>query len=526
MDSPTSYHKANQFQRRDSLEIIKDYFPKFKWRLDYQDSLIDIGSGPGDVLFDFVYPKMPRDFRRIVCSDLNPNMVEYAKNNYGHLEKIQFTTLNIESKNELAKDLKGQFDHVTSFNVLHWTKDLRSPKKDLSIILNDVGFSEYEIHIKHKVFDYDNEEIFQENMNGVNPFLKFIPAESHQEFRRAFVDTAISLGFKDTTNGLSSNDITRTYVKSLNDQISLELVEVKDKISRMNQPALYHKSHSKIKSTVGDIFREYSSKIQWRKDGCDTVLDIGSGPGDVLADYILPLIPTRHGKIVCSDKSKEMIDYAQQYMKNLDRIEFEILDIATKKPLSPELREQMDHVISILCLHWIQDLRTATRNIFQLLRPEGGDCLLIFMADHAIFDAYNYISHFNKWSEYVKDVHRFISSLHFSVDPKAEFTEIMIEAGFSNITVELKKKIFNYGDLDNLKENVKSVCGLLNAIPVSLHSEFLDDFVTIMCEFGTRNGYLSHSNSKYNLQYNLIVAYGQKLPMNRIKAVEGPSETV
>ncbi|XP_075150987.1 juvenile hormone acid O-methyltransferase-like [Haematobia irritans] len=186
-------------------------------------------------------------------------MVEYAKSIYGHLEKIEFTTLNIESKNELAKDLKGQFDHLTSFNVLHWTKDLRqsfhniydllrphdgdclllftidfgglydilnrlrmafkwskylnnlgcitaplhhsrNPKNDLFIILNDVGFSEYEIHITNKVFDYDNEAIFQKNMNAVNPFLKFIPAGSHQQFSRAFVDTAISLGFKNTTN--------------------------------------------------------------------------------------------------------------------------------------------------------------------------------------------------------------------------------------------------------------------------------------------------------------------------------------
>lgn len=246
----------------------------------------------------------------------------------------------------------------------------------------------------------------------------------------------------------------------------------------MNQPALYHKQHQCIKSDLGLIFKEYSKLIKWRLDGCDTLLDVGSGPGDVLMDYVLPLMPRNFGKIVCSDISSDMIEFAKSYYHGTDRCEFKILDIATKLPLPKELRGQFDHVTSILCLHWVQDyrfldrifiktfweiirfsfhFRTALKNIYDLILPDGGDCFFIFIASHTIFDTYNYISRYTKWSEYVKDVHRFISPLHYSRDPKGEFTDLMKEAGFENIVVDLKPTTTNYETAENFKGKFKNM---------------------------------------------------------------------
>ncbi|XP_059221411.1 juvenile hormone acid O-methyltransferase-like [Stomoxys calcitrans] len=59
--------------------IRKEYSVKILSRKNGCDSLIDLGSGSGDVLMDFVYPIMPKNFQRLVCSDIIHKMVNYAK---------------------------------------------------------------------------------------------------------------------------------------------------------------------------------------------------------------------------------------------------------------------------------------------------------------------------------------------------------------------------------------------------------------------------------------------------------------
>lgn len=238
----------------------------------------------------------------------------------------------------------------------------------------------------------------------------------------------------------------------------------------MNLPALYHKSHKANKQDVGEIIRHYVSNRLWRFRNGATLLDVGSGPGDVLVNYIYPLMPSNFGKIICSDISKDMVEYAKGLYGNIEKLEFKVLDIAAELPV--ELIGQMDHVSSMLCLHWVQDhrfgfekifrkvynkynnsiyCRYALQNIYKLLRNSGGDCLLVFMSSHNIFHAYRYISRETKWSEYVKDVQRFISPLHDSANAKAEFRQMMKEVGFVDVSVELKKRTFSYGSVANFK---------------------------------------------------------------------------
>lgn len=125
MDDPKLYHEAHELQRKDAADIIEEFAPKIQWRTDGLDTLIDIGSGPGDVVVDFIYPRMPKTFQNIVWSDIKTSMVEYAKSIYGHLPNTDFKVLNIETHEELAEDLKGQFDHVTSNYCLQVVPDQR-----------------------------------------------------------------------------------------------------------------------------------------------------------------------------------------------------------------------------------------------------------------------------------------------------------------------------------------------------------------------------------------------------------------
>lgn len=125
MADPQLYYEAHELQRKDAEDIIDEYFPRIQWRTDGLDTLIDVGSGPGDVLMDLIYPRMPSNFQRIVCSDIKQSMVEFATSKYQHLEKIDFKVLDIETHSDLSSDLKGQFDHVTSFYCLIVVQDQR-----------------------------------------------------------------------------------------------------------------------------------------------------------------------------------------------------------------------------------------------------------------------------------------------------------------------------------------------------------------------------------------------------------------
>lgn len=103
-----------------------------------------------------------------------------------------------------------------------------------------------------------------------------------------------------------------------------------------------------------------------------------------------------------------------------------------------------------ICNNFINELwffsvfRQALRNIYNLLRPEGGDTLLVFLATNPIFDVYKLLSKLPKWSSFMHDVDNYISPLHYSNDPKKEFENTLIEAGFENYEVEIRQRSYSY----------------------------------------------------------------------------------
>lgn len=126
MDNPELYRIANEMQRYDVACAITEYGSKMKWLSEGGDSLIDLGSGSGDVLMDFIYPRMPQNLQRFVCSDVNATMVEYARKQFGHLKGTQFRIFDMATSTEnLPSDLMGQFDHVTSFFALMYSPNQR-----------------------------------------------------------------------------------------------------------------------------------------------------------------------------------------------------------------------------------------------------------------------------------------------------------------------------------------------------------------------------------------------------------------
>lgn len=124
----------------------------------------------------------------------------------------------------------------------------------------------------------------------------------------------------------------------------------------MNDPKLYekvnHLQRRDAKITI-DKFRGIFKKFRNGK-----LLDIGTGSGDVLENLLMPVLGKNFDKIIGSDMSKEMIQYAnEKYGPKTNNLEFKELDLgtdifATGSEWKPE---SFDVLTSFYSLHWIEN---------------------------------------------------------------------------------------------------------------------------------------------------------------------------
>ncbi|KAI8042966.1 juvenile hormone acid O-methyltransferase [Drosophila gunungcola] len=277
----------------------------------------------------------------------------------------------------------------------------------------------------------------------------------------------------------------------------------------MNQASLYQHANQVQRHDAKLILDEFASTLQWRSDGEDALLDVGSGSGNVLMDFVRPLLPKR-GQLVGTDISSQMVGYASKHYQGEERTRFQVLDIGCER-LPEELSARFDHVTSFYCLHWVQNLKGALGNIYNLLKPEGGDCLLAFLASNPVYEVYKILKRNDKWSTFMQDVEQFISPLHYSVNPGEEFSQLLNEVGFEQHNVEIRNEVFVYEGVRTLKDNVKAICPFLERMPSTLHEEFLDDFVDIVISMNLQQGE-KNEDQKFLSPYKLVVAYARKTP--------------
>lgn len=124
MNHPALYHRINFVQRHDARSILKKYAGSIMWREDGEDNLLDVGCGSGDVLVDYIYPVMPKNFQKIIGLDISEAMIRYAKKTFKKYQRVEFQTADIGG-DDIPSELFDQFDHVTSFYCLHWVQDLK-----------------------------------------------------------------------------------------------------------------------------------------------------------------------------------------------------------------------------------------------------------------------------------------------------------------------------------------------------------------------------------------------------------------
>ncbi|CAD7079460.1 unnamed protein product [Hermetia illucens] len=278
----------------------------------------------------------------------------------------------------------------------------------------------------------------------------------------------------------------------------------------MNAPVtLYHRSNDVQRQDAKDILDEYSKVIKWRKDGRDSLLDIGCGSGDVMIDFILPIMPKNFSKLMGVDIAEDMVKHAKLLYQR-PKISFDKCNIAGDiKAILVDHSEGFDHVTSFYCLHWEWNQKKAIKNIFDLLKHDG-DCLLVFLAKHPIFDVYKKLSQNNKWAPFMEDVDRFISPYHHRENPAADFNELLKSTGFTTYNVKLVDKTYVYGGLNTLKRNVSAINPFLVNMSPNEREEFFEDYIKTIIHMNISQKDEDENDYKFISSYKLLVAYARK----------------
>lgn len=219
--------------------------------------------------------------------------------------------------------------------------------------------------------------------------------------------------------------------------------------------ALYHRSNDVQRRDAKQVLDEFAHLIQWRNDGKDSLLDIGCGTGDVTIDYILPLMPRNFSRLVGVDLSEQMIGHARKIYET-EKISFEKLDISISiDEILENGTKPFDHITSFYCLHWVQNQKLATKNIYRLLQTNG-DCLVAFLANNPIYEIYKLLAQNVKWRKYMQNLNRFISPYQYADNPVEECEKNLYMAGFRDYSVTLANKKFYYRD----EEMLRSECSI------------------------------------------------------------------
>lgn len=218
----------------------------------------------------------------------------------------------------------------------------------------------------------------------------------------------------------------------------------------MNNPALYTRVNGIQRSEANQLLKEFCGVFNWRSDGKDSLMDIGCGSGDIVFDYILPMLPENFERLIGADLSEKMLLHAQQQYPH-PKIFFERFDLGVDARIqSLKYVQPVDHITSFYCLHWVPNQKQAMQNIYNLLKPNG-DCLLVFGTYAVLYEAYEEMAETSKWGKYMSDVNRFISPYQHSHDPEKEFGQLLNDCHFSRYRLELRKKNFAFDSKEAIK---------------------------------------------------------------------------
>ncbi|XP_017780259.1 PREDICTED: juvenile hormone acid O-methyltransferase-like [Nicrophorus vespilloides] len=246
----------------------------------------------------------------------------------------------------------------------------------------------------------------------------------------------------------------------------------------MDNAELYSKYHRIQTEEATFILENFIKSIKWKSG--DSILDVGTGTGEVTMRVLAPLLPHDFEKLVGLDISPEMINLAKEQNKN-PKIDFIVCDIAFEN-ITNTVQEKFDHIFSFFCLNWVQNQKQTVKNMYNLLKP-GGDMLLDIITKSTIFDIYESMVTYPKWSTYLTNTEEYISPYNHCTDPKAVIENMLLDEGFEVKHCQVQQRFMIFSDLSEIKYTFLAINPFVNKLPSDLQSTYVNDFMKEVYNF-------------------------------------------
>ncbi|KAL0109382.1 hypothetical protein PUN28_014452 [Cardiocondyla obscurior] len=254
-----------------------------------------------------------------------------------------------------------------------------------------------------------------------------------------------------------------------------------------------------------DVVQEFSYELSKMSGKC---LDIGSGPGDITKDMLLPMLG-ENAEIVGADVSQAMVNYARKNYCDSKRLSYMVLNIETSE-LPADQIGKYDNALSFYCLHWCNDLRRAFENIYKLLRPNG-KALTMFIGRHGGFNAYTELQQVPKYRSYLQDAHLYVPYFQrrLCTDIRGSLREMLADIGFEILHCSTREKSYKYSQ-QSLKDHILAINPFLKRIPEDMKSDFINHLVYKVINKNALIPFKKNVNDHVILRYDLLIAYVQK----------------
>ncbi|KAG4065203.1 hypothetical protein HA402_007600 [Bradysia odoriphaga] len=157
MDNPEAYKDTKALRDDNHAQLIEEFTPKFNWRSDGRDSVLDIGCAGGNVTSGLILPKLPSTFSKLIGVDINDNMVDYATKNNNN-PKVSFKKLDIGADISEFIHEYGPFDHIISLFCFHLVPDQKLAIQNVYNLLGTNGNC-----FLHFLCDYDAFDVYEKS---------------------------------------------------------------------------------------------------------------------------------------------------------------------------------------------------------------------------------------------------------------------------------------------------------------------------------------------------------------------------
>ncbi|KAH7969194.1 hypothetical protein HPB52_015773 [Rhipicephalus sanguineus] len=252
-------------------------------------------------------------------------------------------------------------------------------------------------------------------------------------------------------------------------------------------PVLYDEAFKYMRESSVELLKTWQQSFVTCSEENDAsdhqYLEVGCGPGNITRNDLLPLCPPSLTRLVGTDISEAMLDYARNVNAH-PKVHYRRLDITADEDVSRFIAEEgrFQRVYSFFALHCIQDKAAALRNIERLMTP-GGECLIIYHPYAQSAKYYRALLESGLWEKYHGVLWRTMPVFHETDDPvflRKSFLDLVKLTGIVPLSCELLQVNVKNVDLDVISRSfakISPIYDLLTEEEKPLSFKFTEKFL-------------------------------------------------